>query len=185
MTVATASAPSPTDRLVTLQGDWAHFKLIQQGCEQSSGVRLAYFDGEIEILMPGQLHEIFADVIGWMLNYFLMANQVDFFPTGSVTQEKEGEAAAEADKSYCIGEKKPIPDLSIEVVFTSGGLAKLLRYQALKVTEVWFWNDGTLELYKLSDRGYQRIQQSQLPKLDALDLALLERCILMAETDPP
>ena len=78
---------------------------------------------------------------------------------------------------------KPIPDLSIEVVFTSGGIDKLDRYQALGVTEVWFWEDGVLTLHRLRDNGYERIQQSELPGLIDLDLALLTRCILMAETN--
>jgi Uma2 family endonuclease len=48
----------------------------------------------------------------------------------------DGEAALEADESYCFGEVKAIPDLSIEVIFTSGSAAKLRLYQALGVPEV-------------------------------------------------
>jgi Uma2 family endonuclease len=183
MTVATHRPKVSTDRLITLQGEWAQFKLIQQGCEQTSGARLSYFDGTIEILMPGQAHETFSRIIGWMLTYFLAAKQIPFTPTGSVTQEREGIAAVQADESYCIGEVKPIPDLSIEVVFTSGSTNKLDRYQALGVTEVWFWEDGVLTLHRLRDRGYERIHQSELPGLVELDLELLKCCILMAETN--
>mgnify|MGYP006276760767 FL=1 len=56
-----------------------------------------------------------------------------------MTQEKEGEASTQADKSFCLDEPKPIPDLSIAVVYTSGGLSQLPKYQALGVPEVWFW----------------------------------------------
>jgi hypothetical protein len=59
--------PDQSDRLITLQGNWDHFKLIQQGCSQTLGVRLFYHNGTIELLMPGQLHETFSRIIGWML----------------------------------------------------------------------------------------------------------------------
>jgi hypothetical protein len=46
------------------------------------------------------------------------------------------------------------------------------------VPEVWFWEDGTLELYYLRENGYERITSSQF--LPELDLSLLRRCILMS-----
>jgi Uma2 family endonuclease len=185
MTVAIDRPPQTTaDRLIILQGGWTQFRFIQQGCEQTSNARLSYFNGTIEILMPGQLHETFSRIIGWMLStFFLTKTTIDFTPTGSVTQECAGEAAAQADESYCIGMLKPIPDLSIEIIFTSGSINKLDRYQALGVPEVWLWEDGTLKLYHLRDNGYEGIDRSELPGLADLDLALLKRCILIAETN--
>jgi Uma2 family endonuclease len=100
-----------------------------------------------------------------------------------MTQEKSGVVSVQADESYCIGSVKPIPDLSIEVVFTSGDISKLERYKALGVPEVWFWEDGLLKLYHLRDNSYEPIERSQLPGLSELNLDLLRRCILMAQTD--
>lgn len=88
------------DQLITLPGTWEGFKLVQQGLQDSPEARLAFYDGAIEILMPGELP----------------------------------------------------------------------RYQALGVPEVWFWQDGTLELYHLSADGYQRIERSRLPGLEELDI---------------
>jgi Uma2 family endonuclease len=133
--------------------------------------------------MPGREHEIFAHVIGYLVTTFLVEQGIFFKPTGAMTQEKEGVVSAQADESYCIGSVKLIPDLSIEVVFTSGGTSKLERYKALGVQEVWFWEDGLLKLYHLRDGNYEPIDHSQLPGLSELDLDLLRRCILMAETD--
>lgn len=104
-------------------------------------------------------------------------------PTGSVTQEQEGEASAQADESYCFGTAKAIPDLSLEVIFTSGSVAKLRRYQALGVPEVWFWQDGLFTLHRLGDSGYTQIERSWIPELAELDLELLTRCVLMGETN--
>jgi hypothetical protein len=50
------------------------------------------------------------------------------------------------------------------------------------VSEVWFWEDGTLRLYHLRETGYEEINQSELPGLNNLDMALLKRCILIGET---
>jgi Uma2 family endonuclease len=172
-----------TDQRIVHHGTWEQFKFIQKGFEGSPGVRLFYYEETIEILMPGQDHETFARVIGYLVTTFLVEQGIFFKPTGAMTQEKEGVVSAQADESYCIGSVKPIPDLSIEVVFTSGGTSKLERYKALGVPEVWFWEDGSLKLYHLQDGSYQSIDRSQLPGLNNLDLDLLRRCILMAETD--
>lgn len=83
----------------------------------------------------------------------------------------------QADESYFIGEPGITPDLSIEVVFTSGSLNKLRRYQELGVPEVWFWEDGLFTLHHLRSDGYERINKSEL--LPDLDIDLLTRCVLM------
>jgi Uma2 family endonuclease len=171
------------DRLVTIQGGWEHFKLIQRGCEASPGVRLFYFDGTIELLMPGRLHEKFSHAIGVLLTLFLAQQGILFIGVGSADQAKEGTASAQPDQSYCIEAEKAVPDLSIEVIFTSGSLTKLKRYRAIGVPEVWLWEDGVLALYHLRDGGYKRIEQSELPGLTKLDLTVFNRHVLMAEAD--
>ncbi|MBW4421907.1 MAG: Uma2 family endonuclease [Myxacorys californica WJT36-NPBG1] len=170
-------------RIVHHGGTWEQFKHIQKGFEDSPGVRLFYYAGTVEILMPGREHELFGHVIGCLMTIFLAQKGIFFQPTGSMTQEREREASAQADQSYCIGSVKPIPDLSIKVVFTSGGVDKLARYQILGVSEVWFWQDGVLLIYRLGATGYERVEHSGFEELKDLDLDLLKRCILIAETD--
>ncbi len=172
-----------TDHRTVLQGNWEHFKHLQKGFEEISRAKLSYYDGTIEILMPGEDHATFTQVIGFLINIFFIDKGIAFKPTGDKTQEREGEVSTQADQSYWIGQAKPIPDLAIEVVFTSGNAAKLSKYRALGVSEVWFWEDGTLALYHLRNDDYQRIDRSELPGLEALDLDLLKRCILIGETD--
>lgn len=162
---------------------WEQFKHIQKGLEGTPGVRLSFYEGAVEIFMPGRLHEIFKKVIASLLEVFFFEQSIRIIPTGSITQEKEGIASAEADESYCFGELKPIPDLSIEVVFTSGSAAKLTRYQALGVPEVWLWEDGLLTLHQLGKDGYTRIYKSQIPELENLDIELFSRCVLIGETN--
>ena len=184
MTIATAAtAPQTTDQRIVLSGrSWEQFKLIQKGFEDAPGIRLFYFDGTIEILMPGREHEVFKAIIAILLVLYFEERDIEFEPTGSMTQEREGIASAEADESFCIGVSKPTPDLSIEVIFTSGGANKLQRYQVLGVPEVWFWQDGVFTLYHLRGDRYDRLDRSEIPELAGLDIEWLTRCVLMGET---
>jgi Uma2 family endonuclease len=186
------STQQPDERLVPQSADqrivcsgrsWAQFKLIQKGFESAPRIRLSYFEGTIEILMPGREHEIFSWIMGHLVGIFLAKKGIFFVPTAAMTQEKEPEVSVQADQSFCIGSAKPIPDLSIEVVFTSGGVQKLAKYQALGVPEVWFWQDGVLALYHLQSSGYEQVERSQLEGLQDLEIDLLKRCIAIAETD--
>ena len=171
------------DRRVVLNGTWQQFKLVQTIAESSPQVKLSFFSDEIELFMPGFQHENFAEIIGYLVMTFLLRRGIRFYPSGSMTQEKEGEVSTQADKSFCLGEVKPIPDLSIEIVYTSGGHHKLARYLALGVPEVWFWQDGTLRLYHLRLNRYEEVERSELSGLETLDIQVLKRCILIGETD--
>lgn len=174
--------PSTDQRLIYGGITWQHFKLIQAGFAESPGVRLFYYNDAIEILMPGREHEVFSRLIGFLIGLFCLENNIEIEPTGSMTQEREGEVSVQADESYCFGQSKPSPDLAIEVVFTSGGPNKLQRYQALGVPEVWFWQDGLFSLYRLRETHYDKISHSEIPELATLDIDLLTRCVLIAQT---
>lgn len=176
----TVTLNQPQDqRLVQSEISWQQFKLIQQGFSNSPGIRLFYYNSEVEILSVSQEHEIFSRMIASLLIDYFVEKDIEFNPLGSFTQEKGEEVSAQADESFLIGKSTGItPDLSIEVVFTSGGKRKLTRYQALGVPEVWFWEDGVFGLYHLRSHGYEKINQSEV--LPGLDINLLSRCLLMA-----
>ena len=184
--MTTTLRPSPV-KVETGNGDvrtvqqnrtWIQFKHLQKGFENSSGVRLFYYHGTIEILMPGEAHELFKSLIGFLIELFLFNCEIEFKPTGSMTQEKVGVASAEADESYEIQGFK----LAIEINFTSGDISKLQRYKALEVNEVWIWEDGTLKAYHLQADDYQNVDRSLIPALSMLDLQVMSECILLGET---
>jgi Uma2 family endonuclease len=161
---------------------WQRFKDIQAGFTESTGVRLFYYEGELEIVGTSAFHEMLKSMIGLLVEIYLVEKGIEFVPMGSFTQEREGVASLQADESYCIGEQKLIPDLSIEVALTSGGPAKLNRYLALGVTEVWFWQDNQLLIYRLhktseNQSDYQQVYRSGL--LPDLDIERLAQCVLM------
>ncbi|MGF1523989.1 MAG: Uma2 family endonuclease [Leptolyngbyaceae cyanobacterium] len=180
----TSSQPvtSSDQRIVHSDITWQQFKLIQKGFSEARKVHLYYYENVLEILMPGRDHEFFKTIIGLLIELFCLETRTEFEPLGSTTQEKEGEVSAEPDESYTFGKSKPTPDLVIEVVFTSGGPGKLKRYQALGIPEVWLWQEGVFSLYRLQENSYQSINRSSIPELSALDIDLLTRCVLIAQT---
>ncbi len=174
--------PERQDQYLVHSGiTWEQFKLIQAGFDNSSGVRLFYYKGTIEILMPGYAHEFHKTIIGFLIELFCLESNIEFIPTGSMTQQREGEVSAEPDESYCFGSLKPIPDLVVEVIITSGSIKKLERYQALEIPEVWFWQNGEFSLYHLQNKGYELISRSEISEIAALDIELLTGCVLLAQ----
>lgn len=166
----------PTEQRFIQTGlSWQGFKAIQSGFAASPGVRLFYYQGELELLSTSPEHEIIKGNLGYLLEDFMLNQGLEFIATGSFSQEKEMVASAQADESYCFGAKKPIPDLAIEVVITSGGSDKLRRYQALGVPEVWFWENNAIAIYQLTTTEYQLVTASRFVK--GIDLQRLAEAV--------
>jgi Uma2 family endonuclease len=165
----------PTEqRFIQTGVSWESFKAIQSGFAESPGIRLFYYEGELEILSTSPEHEIVKGNIGYLLEDFMLNHGLEFVATGSFSQEKEAVASVQADESYCFDVKKPIPDLAIEVVITSGGPEKLKRYKALGVQEVWFWEAGKISIYQLTPTGYQSVTESQF--VQGINVTHLAQC---------
>jgi Uma2 family endonuclease len=159
---------------------WREFKAVEQLLDRP-GYRLTFLDGILEIRqMPGEPHETVKKRIAALVELYLLLKGFDFVPTGSMPLENEAASMKrEADESYRLIPGRSHPDLAIETIFTSGGINKLEAYKRLRIPEVWFWEDGVLEIYALQDNlYYEKIDQSQV--LPGLDLVLLKRCIIMS-----
>ncbi len=176
----TRSPDKPTTQQFIHSGmNWQQFKLLQESFADFPGIRLAYYKGEVEILTVSPEHESISRMITVLLSTYFLEKEIEFNPLGSFTQEKEEEVSAQADESFAIGNSTATsPDLSIEVIFTSGSQRKLNRYQILGVPEVWLWEDGVFRLFHLRESGYERIERSEI--LRDLDINLLSRCLMMA-----
>ncbi len=182
MTAATIAPPKKESPLLFEGLTWREFKAVEQLLDRP-GYRLSFLDGVLEIkLMPGEPHETVKKRIAGLLELYLLMAGFDFTPTGSMTLESEsGKVKREADESYKLAPGRRLPDLAIEIVFSSGGIDKLEAYKRLKIPEVWFWEDGVLEVYHLRGEGdalhYEKISSSE--ELKVIDLDLLLSCINM------
>ncbi len=161
--------PDQGEHRVLLNGvDWKTYCAIRDLID-SPGVRMAFFEGVLEIMSPSRRHEVYKKQIARLLETYALERDVPLYAYGSTTfRNAPRETGLEPDECYVVGH--PIdehPDLAIEVALTSGGLPKLPLYQRLGIREVWFWVDDELRLYGLSEGGYEPIARSGLlPDLD-------------------
>ena len=118
---------------------------------------------------PSEAHESPKSTVSSILESFLREYDVRFYVRGSETQGKKKDGArVEPDECYSLGSKKTTPDIAIEITVTSGGINKLAIYSRLQIPEVWFWEDGTIEVYCLREDGlYAKVLRSELiPDID-------------------
>lgn len=163
---------------------WREFKATEQLLDRP-GVRLSFLDGVLEIRhMPGEQHETIKERIGALLELYLLQLGIDYTPTGSMTLESEsGLVKREADKSYKLGADRSQPDLVIEVVVTRGGINKLEAYRRLRIPEVWFWENGQLDIYQLSAGEAEPTYAlgATSPLLPQLDITQFLTCVNMTK----
>jgi Uma2 family endonuclease len=146
-----------------------------------TGARLTYLDGLLEIMAPlSDDRETPKKTCAQLIEAYMRVNKIRFYASGSATLGMKAIGARkEPDESYCLGERKSIPDLAIEITVTSGGIDVLEIYRRIGVGEVWFWEDGTIAVYVLRSTGYELVRQSEL--LANLDLRSLEFHSRMAD----
>lgn len=153
---------------------WEEFKTIQNVLAPR-GVRVSYFDGEVELLTVSDLHGLISGNLGYLLEMYMLEHLIRFIGLEDFSIEISAKASAQADKAYCFDERKSIPDLAVEVVITGERETKLKRYAALQVPEVWFWIENEIRVYRLDEDGdkYTQITRSVwLPELDLQRLAI-------------
>jgi Uma2 family endonuclease len=174
--IQTAVKNSITDSCLTLKGvSWSQFESLEAAFESVGGIKFAYLDGILEIMTVSPEHEESKSTIGLLVEAYLREKGIRFYVKGGPTLgSKEQGARKEPDESYNLQTKKAIPDLAIEVIFTSGGIDKLQLYKRLGIPEVWFWEDGVLRIYYLREE-YEKVDRSEL--LPELDIALLVKYV--------
>lgn len=174
-TTATPFVTRSDDQRVTLSDvSWADFELILQIRGDSSGVRLTYINGALELMSPSADHEGIKTTFGRLLETYAEERGLTLNGFGSWTLKNPLRARAlEPDECYSLTPGRPQkPDLAIEVVWTSGGIDKLDVYRGLGVGEVWMWREGMIEIYVLVGDAYERRERSVcLPDIDLAELA--------------
>lgn len=172
--VQTSIPPRTAQHFIHSAIAWNDFKTIQT-ILVPQGVRVAYLEGEVELLTVSDLHGLISGNLGYLLEMYMLQHLVRFIGLEDVSIEIPAIASAQADKAYCFDERKPVPDLAVEVVITGERETKLKRYCALQIPEVWFWIDNEIRAYRLTpdSNQYRPIPNSiWLPELDLQKLAI-------------
>ena len=153
---------------------WEDYELLLNLLEDSSRYRISYLDGILEIMSPSRNHEFSKKNIARLLEAYLNQAEIDYWGYGSTTFRKQNQKSGkEPDECYCIGTEKEFPDISIEVIVSSGGVDNLEVYKKLGIKEIWFWKNDCLTIYYLNQKGeYQQQNKSVIiPELDVNLLA--------------
>ena len=148
-----------SDRILTLpQTTWEEYERLSD--DSNSGYKISYFNNEITIVSPSRNHEIIAQIINLLVITFCRKYQISYFNLGSADIKKQFIAVKQPDNSYCFKSKRDIPDLAVEVNFTSGSIDDLEKYKLLGVPEVWILRMETLPSKELVP--HSRRQNSQI-----------------------
>ena len=168
------------DAIVTLYDiSWEKFEAIASLLEDTK-IRLTYLDGTLEIMSPSPEHEKSKGTLGLLLETYLRHIGRRFYRTGGYTLgSREEGARGEPEISYNLDFVKPIPDIAIEVVITSGGVDKLEKYRRWGVPEVWFYQKQQIFIYHLHANKYEQVTRSEF--LPELDKDLFVRCLDMSD----
>lgn len=149
------------DQTLSLAGmSWADYEKFNT--EEYPGYRVSYFDGVITLVSPSKNHERIAQTIAILVAAYCRKYNLPYFPLGSTRLENKPLAGKEPDVSFAFNTDKDIPDLAIEVIFSSGSLDDLDKYQALGVKEVWLWKNNKISFYQLETEGYVEVTVSNL-----------------------
>ena len=167
---------------VTLENiNWQEFEDILEDLGEHRHSLMAYYEGVLELKMPLPGHERIKVIIGDLLKILLDELGLEWESLGSTTfKSKRMQAGIEPDdcfyiKNYqaMIGKMRlnldvdPVPDLAIEVDFTS--TTKTSAYEALAVPEIWRYKNGKLEISLFVDGKYINSDVSKaFPSVDAI-----------------
>jgi Uma2 family endonuclease len=169
------------DQIVVLRNiPWVQYDGLCKAREDSSGARMAYLDGTLEIISPARKHEYEKTLIARLIETYGEESGLSLNGFGSETfRQKAKDAGVEPDECYCVGPAKQFPDIAIEVIHKSSNIDKLEIYRRLGVTEVWFWRKGQFAIYRLVSQKYESSECSEV--LSGLDLGELAKIVVATD----
>jgi Uma2 family endonuclease len=168
-------APSVTDerRILLTNVPWSTYVVLRDSLD-SSGVRMTYLKGSLEIMSPSRTHEVDKKQIARLLELFCLERDIPLYGYGSTTfRREEQERGLEPDECYCRDRDADVPDVAIEVIVTSPLLDKLEVYRGLGVGEVWLFKDQAFQVLALQGDRYEPRASSEV--FAEVDLAAIAR----------
>ena len=150
------------DQILTITGakwqDYQNFDSIEY-----PGYRVSYFNGEITIVSPGRNHERIAAVINRLIIAYCEKYELQDFPFGQTRLNAWGQAGREPDLAYAFNSDKDLPDLVVEVIFSSGDIETLKSsYKNIGIRELWIWKENKMTFYYLDGDNYMVLQTSAI-----------------------
>lgn len=168
---------NPRETRVLLENiSWSTFKtmLAEMGTERKN--RLAYDNGNIEIMTPQMPHENSNRLIELFVEVLCEELELEIKSVGSLTLIRDDlERGAEPDSSFYIQNEllvrnksnidlaiDPPPDLVVEVEYSKPKIDKLRLYATMGVPEFWRYQGNVLKIYSLQNRQYTEVETSPI-----------------------
>lgn len=173
----------PGQRVLLEYITWTELEAILEELGEHRAARIAYDRGMLEIMTPLPEHEFDKEIISDLIKALLEELDIEFLSLGSTTFKNQFmEKGIEPDQCFYIknealvrGKKRldltvdPPPDLALEIDVTSRTHPNI--YQALKVPELWRFENGKLQINVLVDGNYVVSQSSLIfPGLPLIDV---------------
>ncbi|BAY74623.1 hypothetical protein NIES25_10370 [Nostoc linckia NIES-25] len=163
---------TPGERIILEDVSWQLFEAILNELGEHRGSRVAYSQGILEIMAPLPEHERAKVVIGNLVKVLLDELELNWESLGSTTfKRKDISAGIEPDDCFYIQNYQlmigkdtidltfdPPPDLAIEIDVTSR--IKISAYQALRVPEIWRYENKNLDINVLQGEQYTKSETS-------------------------
>lgn len=173
----------PGQRVLLENVTWTELEAILDELGEHRAARIAYDQGILEIMTPLPEHEFDKEIISDLIKALLEELDIEFLSLGSTTFKNQFmQKGIEPDQCFYIkneglvrGKKRvdltvdPPPDLALEIDVTSRTHPNI--YQALKVPELWRFENGKLQINVLVDGNYVVSQSSLIfPGLPLIDV---------------
>lgn len=159
----------PTDSVLTQHGvSWDEYEELLHVVGESSGLRVSYNNGTLQIMSPSSKHEKQARLIEHLVGLLSLRLRIRVLYYGSSTIKKqrkqkgvEPDACFYVQNATLVGTKDeidfnvdPPPDVVVEIDLHHESLSKFPIYAALGVPEIWRYAGESLTIYHLRDEQY-------------------------------
>jgi len=174
---------APGEQRMLLHVTWKEY-VVMRDLLDGPGLRMTYRKGTLELMSPSREHELWKKNIARLVELFAHVRGVDLRGYGSTTFRQEvKDRGAEPDECYVVGQRLgDVPEIVLEVIYTSPLLDKLDVYAGLGVPEVWLFRDGAFRVLVLdaATGKYRAVERSA--RIPELDLTLVARFALREDT---
>lgn len=174
---------SPGERVRLNNVSWGQFKDISEDLCDRRATKIAYNNGNLELMALQSEHEENKEIISDLLKALLEELNLEFRALGSTTFERQSTLKAiQPDQCFYIqheatirGKRRlnlnvdPPPDLALEIDVATR--THLEIYEALGIPEVWQFRGDRLTMHKLWQGKYVEVKESPtFPNLPLKDL---------------
>lgn len=163
------------DRRIVFRGvDWAFYETVVDSIPEGSNIHVDYDGRDIEFMGNGPDHEDLKDSLGQFVKAVASEMEIPCKGMSETTWKRPGlRRGLEAGQSYYFHPDKlaavarlgrsrdvtayPSPDLAIEVDVSRPEIDRPEIYAALKVAELWRFEDGQIIIERLTPRGTDEV----------------------------